>query len=316
VTDSIDEGLRPLLELNGAPTEQRNADTIDIDTMATLDVLRLISTEDHRVPAAVAEVLPRIAAAVDLAVDALRSGGRLHYFGAGTSGRLAVIDAAELPPTYGIEPGRVVAHHAGGAGALLQAVEEVEDDMDLGARDAAEVRAGDLAIGISASGRTPYVISSLWVAARAGARTVLISSNPAAPYGAEVDVHIGVDTGPEVVMGSTRMKAGTAAKVVLNSISTATMVRLGLTFSNLMVGVNATNDKLRGRLVRMLVAATGLEPPVCERALADADGDTRVALVSLLCDVPSAQAAVALRETGGEVRAALRLLTRADAEAD
>ncbi len=320
MTERTDDGLRPLLELNGAPTEQRNAGTIDIDTQPTLEVLRLISMEDHRVPAAVAGTLPLLAVVVDLAVDTLRADGRLHYFGAGTSGRLAVIDAAELPPTYGIEPGRVVAHHAGGPGALLQAVEEVEDDIDLGARDAAEVLAGDLAIGISASGRTPYVISSLRVAARAGARTVLISSNPAAPYGAEVDVHIGVDTGPEVVMGSTRMKAGTAAKVVLNSISTATMVRLGLTYSNLMVGVNATNAKLRGRLVRMLTEATGMEPPVCERALADADGDTRAALVSLLCEVPSARAAAALGETDGSVRAALKLLADAGpvagAEAD
>lgn len=308
MTERTDQRLLTLVELNGAPTEQRNPRTIDIDTLSTLDVLRLISVEDHRVPAAVAGTLPLIAGAVDLAVKSLRGGGRLHYFGAGTSGRLAVIDAAELPPTYGIEPGRVVAHHAGGADALLQAVEDVEDDVELGARDAAEVAAGDLAVGISASGRTPYVISSLRVAARAGARTVLISSNPAAPYGTEVDVHIGVDTGPEVVMGSTRMKAGTAAKVVLNSISTATMVRLGLTYSNLMVGVNATNGKLRHRLVRMLVAATGMEGQVCERALADAGGDTRVALVSLLCEVPSARAAAALRESDGAVRGALRLL--------
>jgi N-acetylmuramic acid 6-phosphate etherase len=316
VTERTDDGLRPLLELNGAPTEQRNPHTIDIDTRSTLDVLRLISMEDHRVPSAVAGTLPLIARTVDLAVETLQSGGRLHYFGAGTSGRLAVIDAAELPPTYGIEPGRVVAHHAGGPDALLQAVEDVEDDVGLGARDAAAVSAGDLAIGISASGRTPYVVSSLRAAAGAGARTVLISSNPAAPYGGEVDVHIGVDTGPEVVMGSTRMKAGTAAKVVLNSISTATMVRLGLTFSNLMVGVNATNAKLRGRLVRMLMAATGMEEQVCERALADAAGDTQVALVSLLCEVPSARAAAALRETGGAVRAALRLLHGVDVPAD
>ena len=315
MTDRTDDGLRPLFELSGAPTEQRNVHTIDIDRRPTLDVLRLISMEDRRVPGAVAGILPLIAVVVDLAVDTLRADGRLHYFGAGTSGRLAVIDAAELPPTYGIEPGRVVAHNAGGPDALLQAVEAVEDDIELGARDAAEVCAGDLAIGISASGRTPYVVSSLRVAAQAGARTVLISSNPAAPYGAEVDVHIGVDTGPEVVMGSTRMKAGTAAKVVLNAISTATMVRLGLTYSNLMVGVNATNTKLRRRLVRMLMEATGMEQPVCERALADAAGDTRVALVSLLCEVPSARAAAALQESGGAVRAALRLLADADSEA-
>ena len=311
MTDPIEDALCPLFELNGAPTEQRNLRTVDIDTRSTLDMLRMISVEDHRVPAAVAETLPLMAVAVDFAVETLRAGGRLHYFGAGTSGRLAVIDAAELPPTFGVEPGWVVAHHAGAPDALLQAVEQVEDDMELGARDAADVRSGDFAIGVSASGRTPYVISALREAARTGARTALISSNPDSPYGTEVDVHIGVDTGPEVVMGSTRMKAGTAAKVVLNSISTATMIRLGLTYSNLMVGVNATNMKLRARLVRMLVAATGIERTGCERALADADGDTRVALVTLLCEVPPPAAAAALRQSDGSVRKALRLLTSA-----
>jgi N-acetylmuramic acid 6-phosphate etherase len=312
VTGCTDDAIPPLFDLNGAPTEERNLATVDIDTQPTLDLVRMISLEDHRVPAAVADTLPLIAVAVDHAVETLRAGGRLHYFGAGTSGRLAVIDAAELPPTYGIEPGRVLAHHAGGRDALLQAVEEVEDNMELGARDAAEVHAADFAIGISASGRTPYVISALRVAARAGAHTALISSNPASPYGVEVDVHIGVDTGPEVVMGSTRMKAGTAAKVVLNSISTAAMVRLGLTYSNLMIGVNGTNAKLRARLVRMLMAATGMGRTGCERALAGAGGDTRVALVSLLGEVPPRVAAAALRQSDGSVREALRLLLPAD----
>jgi N-acetylmuramic acid 6-phosphate etherase len=312
VTSRTDDAIPPLCDLNGAPTEERNLRTVDIDTQPTIDLVRMISQEDHRVPAAVAATLPLIADAVDYAVETLRAGGRMHYFGAGTSGRLAVIDAAELPPTYGIEPGRVIAHHAGGRDALLQAVEEVEDNMELGARDAAEVRVGDFAIGISASGRTPYVISALRVAARAGAHTALISSNPVSPYGAEVDVHIGVNTGPEVVMGSTRMKAGTAAKVVLNSISTAAMVRLGLTYSNLMVGLNVTNAKLRARVVRMLMAATGMGRPGCERALAESGGDTRVALVSLLGDVPPRVAAAALRESDGSVREALRLLLPVD----
>ncbi len=310
--DHTNNAIPPLCDLNGAPTEERNLRTVDIDTQPTIDLVRVISQEDHRVPAAVAATLPLIATAVDYAVETLRAGGRMHYFGAGTSGRLAVIDAAELPPTYGIEPGRVIAHHAGGRDALLQAVEEVEDNMELGARDAAEVRVGDFAIGISASGRTPYVISALRVAARAGARTALISSNPASPYAAEVDVHIGVNTGPEVVMGSTRMKAGTAAKLVLHSISTATMVRLGLTYSNLMVALNVTNAKLRVRVVRMLMAATGMGRTGCERALAESGGDTRVALVSLLGEVPPRVAAATLRETDGSVREALRLLLPAN----
>lgn len=287
------------------PTEERNPRTVDVDMLPTIDVLRLINAEDAQVSDAVAKVLPEVARIVDLAVDSLRAGGRVHYFGAGTSGRLAVIDSAELPPTYGIEWGRVVAHHAGGLGALSQAIEDVEDDAALGARDAAELKAGDVAIGIAASGRTPYVVGALREAAERGAHTALISANPRAPFGSEVDVHIGLDTGPEVITGSTRMKAGTATKLVLNAFSTTVMVRLGRTYSNLMVGVNAINSKLRARLVRILMEATGLDSRTCEAALAEAGGDTRSALVSLLCEVPVAHAAEALRESGGSVRDAM-----------
>jgi N-acetylmuramic acid 6-phosphate etherase len=171
------------------PTEGRNPRTLDVDTLPTLEVLRRINAEDATVPMVVASVLPEIARLVDLAVDALRAGGRVHYFGAGTSGRLAVLDAAELPPTFGVW-GRVVAHNAGGFGALSQAVSEVEDDLELGARDAAEVQPGDIAIGIAASGRTPYVLGALRTSAAVGARTALISCNPHTPHGREVEVHI------------------------------------------------------------------------------------------------------------------------------
>jgi N-acetylmuramic acid 6-phosphate etherase len=290
------------------PTERRNPRTMDVDTLPTIDVLRLINAEDERVPLAVAEVLPRVAMVVDLAVESLRGGGRVHYFGAGTSGRLAVIDAAELPPTFGIEWGHVVAHQAGGVGAMSEAVEDVEDDADLGARDAADVRPGDVAIGIAASGRTPYVVGALRASSRAGAHTALISANPLAPFGAEVDVHIGLSTGPEVISGSTRMKAGTATKLVLNAFSTTVMVQLGRTYSNLMVSVNALNSKLRGRLVRILMEASDMDARTCETALAEAGGDTRVALVSLLGEVPPEHAAAALRDAQGSVRAALRRL--------
>ncbi|REE98484.1 N-acetylmuramic acid 6-phosphate etherase [Thermomonospora umbrina] len=289
------------------PTEGRNPRTVDVDTLPTLDVLRLINTEDSTVPAAVAAVLPEVARLVDLAVDALRAGGRVHYFGAGTSGRLAVIDAAELPPTFGIW-GRVVAHHAGGLGALSQAIEDVEDDAELGARDADDVHPGDVAIGIAASGRTPYVVGALRAAARIGAPTALISANPHTPIGDEVDVHIGLATGPEVITGSTRMKAGTATKLVLNAFSTTLMIRLGRTYSNLMVSVNALNEKLRTRLVRILTEATGMEAAICETALSEAGGDTRVALVSLLGEVPAARANLALQESQGGVREALQRL--------
>jgi N-acetylmuramic acid 6-phosphate etherase len=189
----------PLAMLGTVPTEVRNPRTTEIDVLPTLEILRLINNEDTMVPGAVAAALPQMAKAVDLEVEALRDGGRVHYFGAGTSGRLAVLDAAELPPTYGIDPGLVVAHHAGGMDAISHAIENVEDDAALGARDAGEVNAGDVAVGITASGRTPYVVGALRQAATAGAHTVLISSNPAAAAGSEVEVHIAVDTGPEAV---------------------------------------------------------------------------------------------------------------------
>ncbi|MFB4297760.1 N-acetylmuramic acid 6-phosphate etherase [Actinomadura sp. NTSP31] len=292
------------------PTEGRNPRTLDVDTLPTLEVLHLINTEDATVPMVVAGVLPEVARLVDLAVDSLRAGGRVHYFGAGTSGRLAVIDAAELPPTFGIW-GRVVAHHAGGPGALSQAISDVEDDMELGMRDAREVQPGDVAIGIAASGRTPYVIGALRAATAIGARTALISCNPHTPYGEEVEVHIGLATGPEVISGSTRMKAGTATKLVLNSFSTTLMIRMGRTYSNLMVSVNALNSKLRARLVRILTEATGMDARTCENALNEAGGNTRVALVSLLGEVPAARATVVLEETDGGVREALQRLRSA-----
>ncbi len=291
-----------------SPTEGRNPRTLDIDRLPTLEVLRLINAEDARVAPAVAEVLPELARAVDLAVEALRQGGRIHYFGAGTSGRIAVLDAAELWPTFQLEPGRVVAHHAGGVGALYQAVEGAEDDPELGARDAGEVEAGDVAIGLTASGRTPYVAGALRTARERGATTVLVSANPRAPIAQDADVHVAANTGPEVIAGSTRMKAGTAQKLILNAFSTAVMIRLGRTYSNLMVDLKATNAKLRGRLVTILVEATGIEETACRRALAQAGGDLKVALVSLLADVPPDRAKVALAAANGVVRQALHLL--------
>ncbi|HEY3713116.1 MAG TPA: N-acetylmuramic acid 6-phosphate etherase [Jatrophihabitantaceae bacterium] len=291
-----------------APTEERNPRTVDIDLRSTIDMLRMINDEDAQVAGAVRAVLPALAEAVDLAVAALRAERRVHYFGAGTSGRIAVLDAAELIPTYAIEPDLVVAHHAGGIRALAEPSEGIEDDSALGARDAAELQAGDLAVGLSASGRTPYVTGALREARTRGAMAVLISANPEAELGTEVDVHVGVDTGPEVIAGSTRMKAGTAQKLLLNAFSTALMVRVERTYSNLMVEVAATNDKLRGRVVRILVEATGLDPQVCADALERADGDARVALVALLADVPVAEASHALGSAGGGVRRALTLV--------
>jgi N-acetylmuramic acid 6-phosphate etherase len=289
----------------GGPTEARNPRTVGIDQASTLGILELLNAEDAGVPAAVARVLDRLAVAVDLAEERVRAGGRVHYFGAGTSGRLAVLDAAELYPTFGLEAGMVVAHHAGGSRALERAVEGAEDDVALGERDAAAVAAADVALGLTASGRTPYVGGALAAARRAGAATVLVTSNPDPPLAADADVVIAVDTGPEAIAGSTRLKAGTAQKLVLNGFSTALMIRLGKTYSNLMIGLVPSNSKLHGRLVTLLVDATGLAAPKCRHALAAAGGDARVALVTLLAGCTPDQARTARATTGGVVRDAV-----------
>jgi N-acetylmuramic acid 6-phosphate etherase len=290
-----------------APTEERNARTHHIDQLPTLQILRLINEEDATVAGAVAAVLPELAQAVDWTVDALRSGHRLHYFGAGSSGRLAVLDATELRPTYGVEPGSVVAHLAGGDPALTDAVEAAEDDAEAGAATAAgALTAGDVAFGVTASGGTPFVGGALRAARECGARTVLLSANPDAAVAVHADLHVTVDTGPEVVTGSTRMKAGTAQKLVLNALSTAVMIRLGRTYSNLMTDMVASNAKLRVRQVRMLVQATGAGAETCQAALAAAGGEAKVALLTLLTRVDVEQARRALRAAGGVVHQALR----------
>ena len=285
-----------------SPTEQRNPRTADIDRVPTVDVLRMINAEDRTVPDAVAAALPELALAVDLGVAAISSGGRVHYVGAGTSGRLATLDAAELVPTFNAPPDWFVAHHAGGPEALVRAVEEVEDHSGatLIRRHAG---AKDLVVGITASGRTPFVIGALQEAQTLGARTVLISNNGSVPI--TPDVLVALDTGPEAIAGSTRMKAGSAQKLVLTSFSTAVMVKLGRTYSNLMVSMRATNAKLRGRTIRILHEATGLPEHDCEQALADSSGDLKVALVHLLSGVPADRAAAALEDTKGHVRNAL-----------
>lgn len=291
-----------------SPTEARNPKTARIDQLSTIDMLRLINAEDQTVADAVAEVLPDLAKAVDLAAAALANGRRLHYFGAGTSGRLAVLDAAELRPTFGLEPGRVVAHVAGGPGALVNPVEGAEDDEPTGYATASDVRAGDVVVGVSASGRTPFVGGALRAARAAGAHTVLVSANPHAPLGPSADIHVAVDTGPEVITGSTRMKAGTAQKLILNALSTSVMVRLGRTYSNLMTDMMATNEKLRIRQVRILEEATGQDPATCRAVLAAAGGESKVALLSLLTGSGVDEARAALHDSGGLLHEALRRL--------
>ncbi|MEX1296659.1 MAG: N-acetylmuramic acid 6-phosphate etherase [Candidatus Limnocylindrales bacterium] len=291
-----------------SPTEGRNPRTLEIDTLPTLEVLELLNDEDARVAPAVRAVLPELARAVDAAVERYRAGGTIHYFGAGTSGRLATLDAAELPPTFSADPARTVAHHAGGAAALVQAAENVEDRPAAGREAAATVTSRDVAVGVAASGRTPFVIGALEAAREAGAFTVFVSSAPPGPATEFVDVYLFVDTGPEAIAGSTRLKAGTAQKLVLNSFSTALMIRLGKTYSNLMVDVTRHNAKLRGRVEVIVEEATGADADACRRALDEAGGDTKTAIVSLLADTDATTARAALEATDRRVRDALVVL--------
>jgi len=303
------EGTDPVLDLSATPpTEQRNPRTTDIDLLPTPAVLALLHAEDALVPAAVEPVLGTLAAVVDEAAERVRRGGRVHYFGAGSSGRIAVLDATELVPTFGLARGIVTAHLAGGDEAIQRAVEGAEDDDASGGADAAGVTAADLVIGLSASGRTPYVAGALTAAAGQGAFTAVVTCNPGSPLRSLAQVAIVADTGPEVIAGSTRLKATSALKLILNSFSTALMVRLGKTYSNLMVEVSATNDKLRARKVRILCEASGADELAAEAALTQADGDLRAALVALLAGVGAERARQALTAAGGNMRGALTAL--------
>jgi N-acetylmuramic acid 6-phosphate etherase len=291
-----------------APTEERHPGTHTLDLMSTTELLQTLNREDASVAPAVLRIMPELAVVVDLAVERIRAGGAVHYFGAGTSGRLAVIDAAELMPTFNAPDGLFVAHHAGGAAALLRAVENIEDNAEMGAQEASVVRPGDVVVGLTASGRTPYVGGALDVARAVGAMTVLITANPLAELASHVEHLLAVDTGPEVITGSTRLKAGTAQKLVLNSFSTAVMVRLGHTWSNLMVDMVATNAKLRGRVIRILREASGADEPTARTALEQASGELKPALLSLLAGVDPDTARAALERHHGSVAVALRSL--------
>jgi N-acetylmuramic acid 6-phosphate etherase len=291
-----------------APTEDRHPGTTGIDTLSTLEVLRVLNNEDAKVAPAVAEILPELAVLVDTTVASLRAGGAVHYFGAGTSGRLAVLDAAELLPTFNAPPGLFTAHHAGGREALLRAVENVEDDVELGRAEAAGLRPGDIAIGLTASGRTPFVGGALEAARERGAVTALVTANPHAELATHADHLLAVHTGPEAVTGSTRLKAGTAQKLVLNTFSTAVMVRLGHTWSNLMVDVVATNAKLRGRVLRILQEASGAGEEESRTALEQAGGELKPALLSMLAGVGTVEARAAIERNGGSVATALKAL--------
>jgi N-acetylmuramic acid 6-phosphate etherase len=291
-----------------SPTEQVNPRTVGIDEVSTLALVRLINDEDARVPGAVAATLPVLAELVDAAYERVRTGGRVHYFGAGTSGRLGVLDAAELLPTFGVVDDLVIAHQAGGSDAVVRAVEGAEDDELSASAEATGITGADVVIGLTASGRTPYVGAALAAGRAVGAATALVTSNPQAALAGAADFLIATDTGPEAIAGSTRLKAGSALKLVLNTFSTALMVRLGHTYQNLMVDMLPTNAKLRGRSIEMLRHVTGASDQACEAAL-DACGDLKTALVYLLSGSgPVERSRQALERADGRVRDALKLL--------
>jgi N-acetylmuramic acid 6-phosphate etherase len=292
---------------NLSATEQGNPRSRGLDLKSTGEILRILNREDARVAPAVAREIPQIARAVDAIVAALRSGGRLLYVGAGTSGRLGMLDASECPPTFGVPLGTVEAVIAGGVGALVHAVEGAEDSAEDGARDLAvkKCSAKDVVVGLAASGMTPYVLGALRHARQRGATTVGVTCNARSPLARLVHIAIVTEVGPEAIAGSTRMKAGTAQKLVLNMLSTAAMVRLGYVYDHWMINVAQTNIKLRQRALRILEEAAGATPAAARRALDAAGGDLRVALITLKNRVSCAEARQRLLDSGGDLRAAL-----------
>lgn len=288
-------------------TEQRNPRSCGLDLKSTREILRIISREDASVAAAVARELPQIACAVDAIVRALERGGRLIYVGAGTSGRLATLDAAECPPTFGISPRLVQAVVAGGRRALTSAVEGAEDSAPQGARDLAaeHISTRDVVVGLTASGSTPYVLGALAYAKRRGATTAGVTVNRHSPLARLAQITIAPQVGPEAIAGSTRMKAGTAQKLVLNMLSTTAMVRRGHVYDNWMVDVALTNRKLRRRAQRILEQATGASVKVAQRALHQARHDLRTALVMLKTGVDVAEARRRLKQAHGNLRKSL-----------
>ncbi|MER7156977.1 N-acetylmuramic acid 6-phosphate etherase [Streptomyces lydicus] len=294
-------------QLDALTTEAFRPDLAEIDRRSTLDIARTMNDEDAAVPAAVAARLPEIAAAIDATAARMARGGRLVYAGAGTAGRLGVLDASECPPTFNTDPSQVVGLIAGGPSALVSAVEGAEDSREFAAEDLSAIglTALDTVVGISASGRTPYAVGAVEHARARGALTIGLSCNAGSALAAAAEHGIEVVVGPELLTGSTRLKAGTAQKLVLNMLSTITMIRLGKTYGNLMVDVRASNDKLRARSRRIVALATGAGEPEIEAALSRTDGEVKNAILTLLGDVDGPTAARLLDASGGHLRAAL-----------
>ena len=297
------------LTLDNLLTEARNPQTMELDSMTPLEIVTAMNREDARVPESIRPQLPNIARCVAWATEAIRSGGRLIYMGAGTSGRLGVLDAVECPPTFGVSPDVVVGLIAGGERAFVRAVEGAEDSRELGKADleAIGLTQKDLVVGIAASGRTPYVLGGLAYANSLGCKTAAISCNPGSAVGKEARLAIEVAPGPECLTGSTRLKAGTAQKLILNMISTATMVGCGKAYSNLMVDVMQTNEKLVVRAQNIVMEATGVSRDSAKEAIALAGGSCKLAVTMILADCTVEEAKERLKRCGGSVRQAIAL---------
>ncbi len=295
------------MNLGHLTTETRNQKTMALDTLSVQDALALMNQEDQKVPVAVQRVLPQIESAVNKIVTNFKAGGRLIYMGAGTSGRLGVLDAAECVPTFGTSPEMVVGLIAGGMSAMTVAVEGAEDSAELGRQDLINVQltAHDTVVGIAASGRTPYVVGGLDYAQKVGAATVSLACNAHAEISAHAATAIEVEVGPEVLTGSTRLKSGTAQKLVLNMLSTVSMVGIGKVYKNLMVDVKPTNEKLVERAKRIIVQATECTAATAEIAFNAADQDVKLAIVMVLTDMSKDEAAARLQRANGFVRQAV-----------
>ena len=296
-----------IAELSGLVSEDRNPNTMTIDTLSVTGILETINAEDRLVPEAVGKVIPEIAQAVEAIVAAFEKGGRLVYAGAGTSGRLGVLDASECPPTFGVPHGMVVGLIAGGREALVTAAEGAEDRADQGIADlqAIDFSADDVLVGIAVSGRTPYVIGAIEHAKSKGAVTVALSCNPTSAIAALADIAISPVVGPEVLTGSTRMKSGTAQKLVLNMLTTVSMIRIGKSYQNLMVDLVASNDKLMARAVRIVMQATECSAADAEAALARTGRDVKLAILVLMTGLDVEAARGALAANGGFLRRAV-----------
>ncbi|TWT13309.1 N-acetylmuramic acid 6-phosphate etherase [Planomicrobium sp. CPCC 101079] len=293
--------------LENLSTEKRNQETMQLDEMSTAEILETMNKEDQKVPLAIADELAQIELAVDAVIGSFKAGGRLIYLGAGTSGRLGVLDAVECGPTFGISPEVVMGFLAGGMKAFSEAVEGAEDSLEMGQEDLKSIRLteNDTVIGIAASGRTPYVIGALQYANEKGAKTVAISCNKNAEISQCARIAIEIETGPEVLTGSTRLKAGTAQKLVLNMISTASMIGIGKVYGNLMVDVQATNLKLIERSKKIIMDSAQVDYDTAQHYYEKADGQVKVAIVMILLDCTKEEAEAKLTSSGGFVRKAV-----------